>query len=96
VAPAATNLSPVTRDYPSRARVDLFQAAALRLFRTSASRRELVVPAGGGQSWGVGGAWARSRGRWVWCARAPGLISVRDPAVQPVGDVMVDGVFPLE
>jgi hypothetical protein len=26
---------------------------------------------------------------------APGLISVRDPAVQPVGDVMVDGVFPL-
>jgi hypothetical protein len=24
-----------------------------------------------------------------------GLISVRDPAVQPVGDVMVDGVIPL-
>ena len=24
---------------------------------------------------GVGGAWARSSGRWVWCARAPGLIS---------------------
>jgi hypothetical protein len=31
VAPAATSLSPVARDYPSRARVDLFQAAALRL-----------------------------------------------------------------
>jgi hypothetical protein len=30
-APAATDLSPVTRDYPSRARVGLFQAAALRL-----------------------------------------------------------------
>src|SRR3954447_21850987 len=30
----------------------------------------------------------------VWCARAPGLISVRDRAVRPVGDVMVDGVIP--
>src|SRR4051794_17840122 len=35
----------------------------------------------------------RSRA-WRWCARAPGLISVRDPAVRPVGDVMVDGVIP--
>jgi hypothetical protein len=43
---------------------------------------------------GSGGAWARSRA-WKWCARAPGLISVRDPAVQPVGDVMVDGVISL-
>jgi hypothetical protein len=26
-----------------------------------------------------------------WCARAPGLISVRDPAVRRAGDMMVDG-----
>jgi hypothetical protein len=44
-------------------------------------------PAGGGAC-----GWL---GTWLWCARAPGLISVRDPAVQPVGDVMVDGVIPL-
>jgi hypothetical protein len=31
-APAAVNLSPVARDYPSRALGDLFQTAALRLF----------------------------------------------------------------
>jgi hypothetical protein len=36
--------------------------AAAYLCRTSASRREFVVPAGGGLSLGVGGAWARSRG----------------------------------
>jgi hypothetical protein len=45
-------------------------------------------------------AWARgahaSVGTWLWCARAPGLISVRDPAVRPVGDAMVDRVIPLE
>ena len=41
---------------------------------------------------GVGGLWARWSGR-VECVRAPGLISVRDPAFG-VGDVMVDGVFP--
>jgi hypothetical protein len=29
------------------------------------------------------------------CARAPGLTSVRDPAVRRVGDVMFDGVIPL-
>jgi hypothetical protein len=38
----------------------------------------------------VGGLWARWRG-WVWCARVPGLISVRDRG--SVGDVMGDGVF---
>jgi hypothetical protein len=27
----------------------------------------------------------------VWCARAPGLISVRNPAVRRVGDVTVMG-----
>ena len=32
VAPAATDLSPVAREYPSRARGEPFQAAALRLF----------------------------------------------------------------
>jgi hypothetical protein len=32
VAPAATNLSPVARDYPSRALSGVFQAPALRLF----------------------------------------------------------------
>jgi hypothetical protein len=47
-----------------------------------------------GRAVGDGGACGRS-GTWLWCARAPGLISVRDPAVRPVGDVMVDGVFPL-
>jgi hypothetical protein len=31
-APAAASLSPVARDYPSRALSDFFQAAALRLF----------------------------------------------------------------
>jgi hypothetical protein len=39
-----------------------------------------------------GGSWAWWSGR-VWCVRAPGLISVRDPRFG-VGDVMVDGVFP--
>ena len=39
-----------------------------------------------------GGLWARWRGG-VRCARAPGLISVRDLAVRRAGDVMVDGVF---
>jgi hypothetical protein len=29
------------------------------------------------------------------CARAPSLISVRDPFVRRVGDMMVDGVIPL-
>ena len=42
----------------------------------------------------VGGALARWMG-WVVCARAPGLTSVRDPAVRRVGDVMFDGVIPL-
>jgi hypothetical protein len=31
-APAAAHLSPVARDYPSRALNDLFQTVALRLF----------------------------------------------------------------
>ena len=39
-----------------------------------------------------GGSWAWWSGR-VWCVRAPGLISVRDPGFG-VGDVMVDGVVP--
>ena len=41
----------------------------------------------------VGGACAR----WlvgVWCARAPGLISVRGPGWLRVGDMMVAGVIP--
>jgi len=38
MAPAATNLSPVTRDYPSRARAGFFQAAALRLFYQGTGR----------------------------------------------------------
>jgi hypothetical protein len=29
------------------------------------------------------------------CARAPSRISVDDPAVRRVGDMMVDGVIPL-
>lgn len=34
--------------------------------------------------------------RRVLCARAPSLISVREPAVRRLGDMMVDGVlFPL-
>jgi hypothetical protein len=40
-APAAANHSPVARDYPSRARVDLFQAAALRLFGFSTDTPDL-------------------------------------------------------
>ena len=48
-----------------------------------------------GWTCGEGGGACGWLGSWSWCARAPGLISVRDPAVQPVGDVMVDGVFPL-
>jgi len=44
---------------------------------------------------GLGGAWARWRGG-MRCARAPGLISVRDLAVRWAGDVMVDGVFPRD
>jgi hypothetical protein len=32
---------------------------------------------------------------WVWCARSPSRISVRDPAMWRVGDMMVDGVIPL-
>ena len=66
--------------------------AAAYLCRPSVSRRGLVVLMVGRS--GDGGACGRS-GWWSWCARAPGLISVRDPAVQPVGDVMVDGVIPL-
>jgi hypothetical protein len=31
----------------------------------------------------------------VVCARAPSLISVRDPEDLRVGDMMVDGVIPL-
>jgi hypothetical protein len=43
-APAAVNLSPVARDYPSRAFGDLFQTAALRLFYqgTSSTVRHIV------------------------------------------------------
>jgi hypothetical protein len=37
-APAATCLSPVARDYPSRALGDFFQAAALRLFYQGTGR----------------------------------------------------------
>src|SRR3954470_23488639 len=44
---------------------------------------------------GCGGAWARRRGGG-WCARAPGLISVRGLAVRRAGDVMGDGVFPRD
>src|SRR3954451_22765213 len=44
---------------------------------------------------GSGGLWACWRGG-VWCARAPGLISVRGRAVRRAGDVMVDGVFPRD
>jgi hypothetical protein len=43
--------------------------------------------------WVVGGACARLLG-WVWCARAPGLISVHGPGWLRVGDMMVDGVIP--
>ena len=42
----------------------------------------------------MGGEWARL-GRVLWCARAPSLISVRDPGCFRVGDMMVDGVIPL-
>ena len=42
----------------------------------------------------VGGLWARLVGSGV-CARAPSLISVRDPEFLQVGDMMVDGVIPL-
>ena len=42
----------------------------------------------------LGGACARLAVRVV-CARAPGLISVRDPVGVRVGDMMVDGVIPL-
>src|SRR3954451_16049624 len=44
---------------------------------------------------GSGGLWACWRGG-VWCARAPGLISVRGRAVRRAGDVMGDGVFPRD
>jgi hypothetical protein len=37
-APAAVNLSPVARDYPSRALGDLFQTATLRLFYQGTGR----------------------------------------------------------
>src|SRR5437763_10349168 len=40
-----------------------------------------------------GGAWARSAG--LVCARALSLISVHDPGLPGVGDMMVDGVIPL-
>jgi len=41
-----------------------------------------------------GGAWARLPVRmWMWCARTPSLISVRDPRWVRIGDMMVDGVF---
>jgi len=42
-APAAANLSPVARDYPSRALSDVFQAAALRLFYQGTSATMCVV-----------------------------------------------------
>jgi hypothetical protein len=39
----------------------------------------------------------RGAARWavwvLWCARAPGRISVHDPAVWRAGEVMVDGVI---
>ena len=41
----------------------------------------------------VGGACARLL-VGVWCARAPGLISVHGPGWLRVGDMMVDGVIP--
>jgi hypothetical protein len=63
---------------------------------TAGSRYCLSVPIPGvnvgGDRFRPGGPWARWWGR-LWCVRAPGLISVRDP-VFGVGDVMVDGVFP--
>ena len=43
---------------------------------------------------GGGGACARLAVRVV-CARAPSLISVRDPEWLRAGDMMVDGVIPL-
>jgi hypothetical protein len=43
---------------------------------------------------GLGGAWGWL-GVWVVCARAPSLISVRDPVLHRAGDMMVDGVIPL-
>jgi len=43
---------------------------------------------------GVGGACAWLVVRVV-CARAPSLISVHDPGLLRVGDMMVDGVIPL-
>src|SRR3954471_14243501 len=69
------------------------ELAPLLLICVEARRQARGVVVFGGRRW-LGGAWARSRA-WRWCARAPGLISVRDPAVRPVGDVMVDGVIPL-
>jgi len=42
-APAAVNLSPVARDYPSRALGDLFQTAALRLSQLARVRPSAEV-----------------------------------------------------
>src|SRR4051794_19739115 len=61
--------------------------AAPYLCRLSASSR-----AGRGRARHAGGAWARWV-VWVGCARAPSLISVRDPGWLRVGDMMGDGVF---
>jgi hypothetical protein len=60
-------------------------ASAAYLCRSLASTSEVTVVE-------HGGSWARWSGR-LWCVRAPGLISVRDPVFR-AGDVMVDGVFP--
>jgi len=69
-------------------------AAAVLLICVGAPRQGAGCRPSANGGVGFGRSAARSR-VWVWCARAPGLISVRDPAVQPVGDVMVDGVIPL-
>lgn len=44
VAPAATDLSPVAREYPSRARGEPFQAAALRLFYQGTRMNMCMAP----------------------------------------------------
>jgi hypothetical protein len=72
--------------------------------RETSSRRWLLICAGTrGQALGLGlgescgaagGGWARC-GVGVVCARAPSLISVHDPGLLRVGDMMVDRVIPL-
>jgi hypothetical protein len=58
----------------------------------------VAAVAGGRAECAVGGARASRLecSAVLVCARAPSLISVRDPAGQRVGDMMGDGVFPQE